>query len=157
MIRKKKTTSTSAGSTRSNPAAGHWLVKQEPEAYSFDDLVRDGRTDWTGVRNFQARNNLRQMKVGDRVLFYHSGDQKAVVGIAQVAKAAYPDPTADEEQWVAVDIKPWKPLRAPVPLAAIKAEPRLGDMLLVRQSRLSVMPVTKEEFDVIVALGAGKK
>lgn len=157
MIRKKKTASTSAVSTRSNPASGHWMVKQEPEAYSFNDLVRDGRTDWTGVRNFQARNNLRQMKAGDRVLFYHSGEQKAVVGIAQVAKAAYPDPTADEAQWVAVDIKPVKPLRAPVPLTAIKAEPRLGNMLLIRQSRLSVMPLTKEEFEVIVALGAGKK
>ncbi len=133
------------------------MVKQEPEAYSFDDLKRDGRTEWTGVRNFQARNNLRQMKVGDRVLFYHSGEQKAVVGIAQVAKAAYPDPTADEGQWIAVDIKPLKSLHEPVALTTIKAEPELANMLLVRQSRLSVMPVTQEEFAVIVKLGAGKK
>jgi predicted RNA-binding protein with PUA-like domain len=157
MIKKKKPASTPPASSKSKQASGHWMVKQEPEAYSFDDLMRDGRTEWTGVRNFQARNNLRQMKVGDRVLFYHSGEQKAVVGVAQVAKAPYPDPTADEAQWIAVDIKPLKPLRAPVPLSTIKAEPKLASMLLVRQSRLSVMPVTKEEFEKIVALGAGKK
>jgi len=133
------------------------LVKQEPEAFSFDDLKRDGRTDWTGVRNFQARNNLRQMKIGERVLFYHSGEQKAVVGIAEVAKAAYPDPTANEDQWVAVDIKPLKPLREPVSLSTIKVTPELADMLLVRQSRLSVMPVAKQEFERILALGEGKK
>jgi predicted RNA-binding protein with PUA-like domain len=153
MIKKKKPTPTVPTTDRSQQASAYWLVKQEPEAYSFDDLVRDGRTDWTGVRNFQARNNLRQMKLGDRVLFYHSGEQKAVVGIAQVAKAAYPDPTANEEQWVAVDIKPLKPLRAPVPLTTIKAEPKLANLLLVRQSRLSVMPVAKEEFELIVKLG----
>ena len=153
MIKKKKPASTSP----TKQSAQYWLVKQEPEAYSWDDLVRDRGTEWTGVRNFQARNNLRQMKVGDRVLFYHSGEQKAVVGIAQVAKAAYPDPSADEPQWVAVDIKPLKPLSAPVPLTTIKAEPKLANMLLVRQSRLSVMPVTKEEFETIVALGVEKK
>jgi predicted RNA-binding protein with PUA-like domain len=157
MIKKKKPASTPAATNKSKKASQYWLVRQEPEGYSFDDLLRDGRTDWTGVRNFQARNNLRQMKVGNRVLFYHSGEQKAVVGIAQVAKAAYPDPTANEEQWVAVDIKPLKPLREPVPLSTIKAEPELANMLLIRQSRLSVMPVTKEEFEVIVALGEGKK
>jgi predicted RNA-binding protein with PUA-like domain len=133
------------------------MVKQEPEAYSWDDLVRDQGTEWTGVRNFQARNNLRQMKVGDRVLFYHSGEQKSVVGIAQVAKAGYRDPTADDGEWVAVDIKPVKPLGEPVPLTAIRVHPKLSDILLVRQSRLSVMPVTKEEFETIVALGEGKK
>src|SRR5713226_4027129 len=157
MIKKKKPASAPPASGKRKPASQYWLVKQEPEAYSWDDLVRDHGTEWTGVRNFQARNNLRQMKVGDRVLFYHSGEQKAVVGVAQVAKAAYPDPSADEPQWVAVDIKPLKPLSAPVPLTTIKAEPRLANMLLVRQSRLSVMPVTKEEFETIVALGAGKK
>ena len=135
----------------------HWLVKQEPETYSWDDLVRDGRTDWTGVRNFQARNNLRQMKVGDEVLFYHSGKEKSVVGIAEVAKAAYPDPTADDPAWIAVDIKPLKALRSPVSLADIKANSKLRDLLLVRQSRLSVMPVTLEEFDSIVAMGNGKR
>src|SRR5258705_8774011 len=125
MIKKKKPASTSPAPGRSKPPSPYWLVKQEPEAYSWDDLVRDRGTEWTGVRNFQARNNLRQMKVGDRVLFYHSGEQKAVVGVAQVAKAAYADPTADEGEWVAVEIKPLKPLREPVPLATIKVTPEL--------------------------------
>jgi predicted RNA-binding protein with PUA-like domain len=156
MIKKKKPTSTPPASSKSKETSGYWLVKQEPEGYSWDDLVRDRGTEWTGVRNFKARNNLRQMKVGDRVLFYHSGEQKAVVGIAQVAKAAYPDPSADEGQWVAVDIKPVKPLREPVPLAAIRVHPKLNNILLVRQSRLSVMPVTREEFETIVAQGEGK-
>jgi predicted RNA-binding protein with PUA-like domain len=157
MIKKKKPASTPLASSQSQPSSPYWLVKQEPEGYSWDDLVRDQGTEWTGVRNFQARNNLRQMKVGDRVLFYHSGEQKAVVGVAQVAKAGYPDPTADDGEWVAVDIKPSKPLRTPVPLSTIKAEPQLASMLLVRQSRLSVMPVTKEEFETIVSLGEGKR
>ena len=156
MIKKKKPASTPSASSQSKQASQYWLVKQEPEGYSWDDLVRDDGTEWTGVRNFQARNNLRQMKVGDRVLFYHSGEQKAVVGVAQVAKAPYPDPTADQAQWIAVDIKPVKPLGAPDPLTTIKAEPKLANMLLVRQSRLSVMPVTKEEFETIVAQGEGK-
>lgn len=133
------------------------MVKQEPESYSWDNFVRDGRTDWTGVRNFQARNNLRQMKVGDRVLFYHSGTGKCVVGIAEVAKAAYPDPTANDPQWVAVDIKPVKPLKTEVPLASIRYNPKLSNLPLIRQSQLSVMPLTKEEFDVIVAMSAAKK
>lgn len=142
---------------RKTGASGLWLVKQEPETYSWDDFVRDGRTDWTGVRNFQARNNLRQMKAGDRVLFYHSGTGKCVVGIAEVAKAAYPDPTADDPQWVAVDIKPVKPLNEPVPLASIRYHAKLGNLPLIRQSQLSVMPLTKEEFETIEAMGAGKK
>lgn len=129
------------------------MVKQEPETYSWDDFVRDGRTDWSGVRNFQARNNLRQMQVGDRVLFYHSGTGKCVVGIAEVAKAAYADPTADDPQWVAVDLKPIKPLKAEVPLAAIRYNPKLANLPLIRQSQLSVMPLTKDEFDAIVAMG----
>jgi predicted RNA-binding protein with PUA-like domain len=137
--------------------SGLWMVKQEPETYSWDDFVRDGRTDWTGVRNFQARNNLRQMKAGDRVLFYHSGTGKCVVGIAEVAKAAYPDPTADDPQWVAVDLKPLKPLKESVPLAAIRYNDKLANLPLIRQSQLSVMPLTKEEFDTIVAMGSGKK
>lgn len=131
---------------------GHWLVKQEPEDYSWDDLVRDGSTQWSGVRNFQARNNLRQMKVGDAVFFYHSGKEKCVVGIASVSKAAYPDPTAKEEGWIAVDIKPVKRLPNPVSLADIKANTKLTDLLLVRQSRLSVMPVGKSEFEEIVRM-----
>ena len=134
----------------------HWLVKQEPEDYSWDDLVRDGQTQWTGVRNFQARNNLKQMTLGDKVFFYHSGKEKSVVGIAEVAKAAYPDPTADDPSWIAVDIKPVKRLPRPATLADIKANKRLTDLLLVRQSRLSVMPLTKEEFETIVKMGSGK-
>jgi predicted RNA-binding protein with PUA-like domain len=136
---------------------GFWLVKQEPETYSWDDLVRDGRTDWTGVRNFQARNNLRQMKAGEAVLFYHSGASKSVVGIAEVAKAGYPDPTADDPQWVAVDIKPVKPLKQPVALADMRENSQLSNLLLIRQSRLSVLPVTKDEFETIVKMGGGKK
>jgi predicted RNA-binding protein with PUA-like domain len=138
-------------------SSGLWLVKQEPETYSWDDFVRDGRTDWTGVRNFQARNNLRQMKVGDRVFFYHSGTGKCVVGIAEVAKAAYPDPTAGDPQWVAVDLKPVKPLKEAVPLASIRYHAKLGNLPLIRQSQLSVMPLTKEEFETILSMGAGKK
>ena len=137
--------------------SGYWMVKQEPEGYSWDDFVRDGRTDWTGVRNFQARNNLKQMKLGDRVLFYHSGTGKCVVGIAEVAKAAYADPTADDPQWVAVDLKPVKALKEAVSLEVIKSQPKLSNMLLVRQSRLSVMGLTREEFETIVAMGSGKK
>ena len=133
----------------------YWLVKQEPEDYSWNDLVRDGKTAWTGVRNFQARNNLRQMKTGDAVLFYHSGKEKSVVGIAEVAKAGYPDPTADDESWIAVDIKPTKPLDRAVPLVDIRAKSKLRDLLLVRQSRLSVMPVSKEDFDEIVRMSRG--
>jgi predicted RNA-binding protein with PUA-like domain len=132
---------------------GHWLVKQEPEDYSWDDLVRDGSTQWSGVRNFQARNNLGQMKVGDEVFFYHSGKDKCVVGIASVSKAAYPDPTAKEDGWIAVDIKPLKKLANPVSLAEIKANTKLSDLLLVRQSRLSVMPIGENEFAEIVRMG----
>ena len=133
-----------------------WMVKQEPETYSWDDFVKDGETDWTGVRNYQARNNLRAMKAGDRVLFYHSGKDKAVVGVAEVTKAAYADPTADDEQWVAVDLKPVKRLKNPVPLAAIRYDKRLKELPLIRQSQLSVMPLTKDEFETIVATGDGK-
>jgi predicted RNA-binding protein with PUA-like domain len=141
---------------KSKPRASYWLVKQEPETYSWSDLVSDGGTDWTGVRNYQARNNLREMKTGERVLFYHSGKDKAVVGLAEVAKSAYPDPTADDEQWVAVDLKPIKALKNPVPLAAIRYDKRLSQLPLIRQSQLSVMSLTKDEFDILVATGDGK-
>lgn len=134
----------------------YWMVKQEPETYSWDDFVKDGQTDWSGVRNYQARNNLRAMKAGDRVLFYHSGKDKAVVGIAEVTRAAYADPTADDEQWVAVDLKPVKRLKNPVPLAAIRYDKRLSELPLIRQSQLSVMPLTKDEFETIVSTGDGK-
>jgi predicted RNA-binding protein with PUA-like domain len=137
--------------------SSYWMVKQEPETYSWDDFVRDGRTDWSGVRNYQARNNLREMTAGDRVLFYHSGKDKAVVGIAEVAKGAYPDPTAQDPQWVAVDLKPVKPFAAPVQLAAIRYDKRLSGLPLIRQSQLSVMPLTKDEFDVLVGMGNAKR
>ncbi len=141
-------------STKNKP--GYWMVKQEPETYSWDDFVRDGGTDWSGVRNYQARNNLRSMKPGDKVLFYHSGKGKEVVGLAEVTKAAYADPTADDEQWVAVDLKPVKPLANSVQLAAIRYDKRLSQLPLIRQSQLSVMPLTKDEFDVIVSMGGNK-
>ncbi len=134
----------------------YWMVKQEPETYSWTDFVNDGRTDWSGVRNYQARNNLREMKNGDRVLFYHSGKDKAVVGLAEVVKSAYKDPTADDPQWVAVDLKPIKAFATPVLLAAIRYDKRLSQLPLIRQSQLSVMPLTKDEFDVIVAMGTSK-
>lgn len=134
----------------------YWMVKQEPETYSWDDFVKDGGTDWSGVRNYQARNNLREMKTGERVLFYHSGKEKAVVGLAEVVKSAYPDPTADDVQWVAVDLKPIKALKNPVPLAAIRYDKRLSQLPLIRQSQLSVMPLKKDEFEIIVATGEGK-
>jgi predicted RNA-binding protein with PUA-like domain len=149
--------SSQKSSAKQTAPSGLWLVKQEPETYSWDDFVRDGRTDWTGVRNFQARNNLRQMKAGDRVLFYHSGTGKCVVGIAEVAKAVYPDPTAGDPQWVAVDLKPVKALNEPVPLASIRYHAKLANLPLIRQSQLSVMPLTKEEFETIVGMGTGKK
>src|SRR6266853_6237488 len=133
-----------------------WMVKQEPEVYSWTDFVGDGRTDWSGVRNYQARNNLREMKSGDRVLFYHSGKDKAVVGIAEVVKAAYPDPTADDDQWIAVDLKPVRGFVNPVPLPAIRYDKRLNGLPLIRQSQLSVMPLTKDEYEVITAMGSGK-
>jgi predicted RNA-binding protein with PUA-like domain len=131
-----------------------WLVKQEPSDYSWSDFVSDGGTSWTGVRNFAARNNLRRMRKGDRVLFYHSGEDKAVVGIAKVMRTAYRDATAKEGDWSAVDLAPIKPLRKPVTLAEIKAKPQLKDIALVRQSRLSVMPLGAKEFDLIVRMGS---
>src|SRR6059058_5088644 len=142
MTTKKKNATAKKSPAKKTPrSSGVWLVKQEPEIYSWDDFVRDGRTDWTGVRNFQARNNLRQMKAGDRVLFYHSGTGKCVVGIAEVAKAAYADPTAGDPQWVAVDLKPVKPLKENVPLTAIRYNGKLANLPLIRQSQLSVMPL----------------
>ncbi len=133
----------------------HWLVKSEPEAYSWATFVLEDGTAWTGVRNYQARNNLNLMQPGDLVLFYHSVSEKAVVGIAEVAALAAPDTTAEAgSPWVAVGLRPVQPLDRPVSLAQIKAEGRLGELALLRQSRLSVLPVRPEEFDVIVALSA---
>jgi predicted RNA-binding protein with PUA-like domain len=132
----------------------HWLVKQEPESYSWESFVRDGRTRWEGVRNYQARNNLSGMAVGDSVLFYASGGPKEVVGIASVSRAAFPDATADEPGWVAVELKAGRRLGKPVTLAQIKADPKLSEILLVRNSRLSVIPLKPAEFDRIVELGS---
>lgn len=130
----------------------YWMVKQEPDSYSWDDFVKDGKTDWTGVRNYQARNNLRDMKVGDKVLFYHSNIGKEVVGIAKVTKAAFPDPTAYDEKWVAVELSPVKPLKKPVGLGQMKENLALSELKLIRQSQLSVMPVTKDEFEEILSM-----
>ena len=127
-----------------------WLVKQEPSSYSWSDLVAEGETSWTGVRNFTARNNLRKMRKADEVLFYHSGEEKAVVGIAKVMRTAYPDPTAKEGDWSTVDLAAVKPLARPVTLREIKANSRLRGIPLIRQSRLSVMPLAEPEFLEIV-------
>lgn len=130
----------------------YWLVKQEPTAYAWDEFLRDRKTAWTGVRNFQARNHLRAMASGDRVLFYHSVIGKCVVGMAEVVRTAYPDPTASEGDWSCVDLKPLETLRRPVSLEEIKAEPALSEIGLLRQSRLSVMPLTQAEFDKILEI-----
>jgi len=130
-----------------------WLVKQEPSDYSWSDFVDDGSTSWTGVRNFAARNHLRRMAKGDEVLFYHSGEEKSVVGIATVTRAAYRDTTAKEGDWSAVDLAPLKASPKPVTLAEIKAKPELKNIALVRQSRLSVMPLGKKEFELILRMG----
>ena len=127
-----------------------WLVKQEPSAYSWANFVADGKTSWTGVRNYTARNNLRAMSKGDAVLYYHSVTEKAVVGVAKVLRAAYPDPTATEGDWSAVELAPQKALSKPVTLDEIKRNPKLKQMALLRLSRLSVQPVTSAEFQEIV-------
>ena len=132
----------------------YWLVKQEPGSYSWSDFVAEGQTAWTGVRNYTARNNPRKMQKADEVLFYHSGEDKAVVGIARVTRPAYLDPTAKEGDWSAVDLAPIKPLRLPVTLRQIKSDPRLKQTPLIRQSRLSVMPLTATEFQTIVKIGS---
>ena len=134
----------------------YWLVKQEPESYSWDDFVKDKGCQWEGVRNYQARNNLRAMAKGDVVLFYHSVSGKEGVGIAKVVREHYPDPTATKGDWSCVDLKPLKPVKRPVTLVDIKAEASLQDMLLLRNSRLSVMPVAPKEFDQILKMGGTK-
>jgi predicted RNA-binding protein with PUA-like domain len=131
----------------------YWLVKTEPDTYAWADLVRDKRTDWTGVRNYAARLHLRAMRAGDPVFVYHSGDAKSVMGIARVIKPAFPDPTADEDGWVAVELAPVAPFKQPVALAQIKADAVLKGMTFVRQSRLSVSPVTAVEFAKLKKLG----
>jgi predicted RNA-binding protein with PUA-like domain len=135
----------------------HWLVKSEPFKYSWDQFEKEGKTFWDGVRNYQARNNLRNMKKGDLVLWYHSNEGMEVVGIAKVVKEAYQDPTTDETAWVVVDLKPFKKLKRAVSLAEIKADSRLQQIGLVRQGRLSVQGLLAEEFDAILDLSATKK
>ena len=130
-----------------------WLIKSEPNKYPWDQLVRDGSTYWDGVRNAEARNHLRAMKVGDLALYYHSNEGKEVVGIARITREAYPDPTTKDARWVVVDLEPVTPLRRPVPLSEIKADPALEEIPLVRRSRLSVLPLEKHAFDRILALG----
>ncbi|MFV0338335.1 MAG: EVE domain-containing protein [Chthoniobacterales bacterium] len=131
----------------------YWLVKQEPSAYSWDTFVKDGKTDWTGVRNYQARNNLRAMHSGDAVLFYHSVTGKAIVGEATVTKEAFPDPTASEGDWSCVELRPVAAFSSPVELATIKQDPALSEIALIRQSRLSVLPLTAQEYKHILKLG----
>lgn len=135
------------------PMAKHWLVKSEPSDYAWADLMKEGKTAWTGVRNFQARNNLRAMKKGDLVLFYQSVTDPSVRGVTKVVKEAYPDPTAKEGDWSCVDLEKVSPLPSPVTLPAIKSEGSLADIALIKQSRLSVMPVTPKEYGRILKMG----
>lgn len=134
--------------------ANYWLVKQEPVSFSFDAFAKEKTTAWTGVRNYQARNFLRSMQKADDVLYYHSGDEKQVVGFAKVSKTAFPDPTADDAAWVAVELTAGRKLKKPVTLAQVKADPKLANTLLVRNARISVMSLTKAEFDAIVKMGS---
>ena len=130
----------------------YWLIKSEPNTYSWDDFVKLGRDHWDGVRNYQARNNMKEMKVGDLALFYHSVNEKSVVGIAEVVREFYPDPTTDDDRWVVVDLVPKEKLKKPVTLGQIKTDERLSEMVLVNNSRLSVQPVRKEEFDIVMGM-----
>ena len=132
--------------------AAHWIIKSEPSAYSFAQLQKDGRTEWTGVRNFEARNNLRAMAVGDLCLYYHSTEEKAVVGVARVSRAAHPDPTAPGEDWASVEVEPVEPLANPVTLDRIRGDPALKDFPLVTHGRLSVAAVTPPQYARVLAL-----
>ena len=133
----------------------YWLIKSEPNTYSWDDLQRDGSTYWDGVRNYAARKHMKDMKVGDLAFFYHSVDQRDIVGIAEIVKEHYPDPTTDDDRWVVVDVAPKEKLKKPVNLDQVKADQRLSNMALVRIGRLSVQPVSKEEFDIIMSMANG--
>ena len=134
----------------------YWLVKSEPDDYSWEQFTKDASTFWDGVRNYQARNNLQAMKKGDRVLFYHSQEGREVVGIAAVAKEANQDPTSDDPRWLAVDLIPVRALKKPVELGRIKQDTRLANIALLRNSRLSVIPLTPEEYSAIVELGEAR-
>ncbi len=133
----------------------YWLLKTEPETFSYDDLLRDGQSHWDGVRNYAARNHLKAMAVGDQAFIYYSGKDRAIVGVARIAAAAYQDPTTDDERWVAVGVQPAYLLQKAVDLDQIKVDPQLADMVLLRISRLSVQPVTAAEFEHILQLGGG--
>ena len=136
-------------------ASKYWLLKSEPSTYSFADLERDGKTNWNGVRNYQARNHLAQISQGDIALIYHSGDDKAVVGIAQCVRPGYPDPDPKKTgEWVQIDLKPVKALKVPVSLTTLKSTPSTKSLPLIKQSRLSVMPISSEHFEAILKLGA---
>ena len=130
----------------------YWLIKSEPGTYSWDDFVNLGRDHWDGVRNFKARNYMKEMKVGDHAFFYHSVNEKSVVGIAEVVREYYPDPTTDDHRWYVVDFVPVRKLKRPVTLQEIKADERFSEMVLVKHSRLSVQPVRPEEFDLIIGI-----
>ena len=130
----------------------YWIIKTDPDTYSWTDLIKDKSTIWDGVRNYQARNNLREMKTGDKLLFYHSGEDKEVYGTAKVIQESFQDPTTDDKNWLAVKIEIVKALKNPVSLKVIKSEKKLQEMALIKNSRLSVLPLTKEEFDIIIDL-----
>jgi predicted RNA-binding protein with PUA-like domain len=137
-------------------AKAHFLIKSEPSKYSFDKLVADGHAVWDGIRSFEARNNLRAMKKGDQLLFYHSNEGKAVVGLARVSREAYPDPTAEGEDWSVVEVEPVRPLARPVTLDELRGHRVLAKMMMLRRPRLSVVPVTPEEFDAVLDLAKKK-
>jgi predicted RNA-binding protein with PUA-like domain len=135
---------------------GHWLVKSEPSKYSFTQLTKDRRTVWDGVRNYEARNHLRAMKQGDLLLYYHSNEDKSVVGVARVLREAYPDPTADDDTWSAIEVGPVVALKTPVTLDALRDHPELAQMMIFKRTRLSVVPVTPAEFKLVLKLGKTK-
>ena len=139
-----------------NNKTSFWIIKQEPSQYNWKQFEKDRETYWDGVRNYQARNNLKNMKKGDNLLFYHSVVGKEIVGIAEVTREAYPDPTTDDERWVVVDLKPIKPFKVPVTLEEIKTHKELSEIALIKQARLSVMPITKKEFQILLKLGKTK-
>lgn len=156
---KNRSANKSSGYSKSDSSAPaglkkYWLVKQEPTEYAWSQFVTEGKTEWTGVRNFQARSNLASMKVGDRVLYYHSNVGKEIVGVAEVTREAAPDPTADEPGWLSVELRPVQAFSRPVSLAQIKSDELLREMSLVKQSRLSVMPVTEAQYKRILKLSA---
>lgn len=132
----------------------YWLIKSEPNAYSWDDFVKLGRDHWDGVRNYAARKHMKDMKVGDLALFYHSVNEKSIVGVAEIVKEYYQDPTTDDDRWVVVDLVPKEKLKRPVTLAEIKADERLSEMILIKIARLSVQPVKQEEYDIIMELAS---